>query len=86
MGAVTKMDKEVAGYWLQLSTLQKEAVLGIIRTFAFAKEEHDRWNDKNFITEMDRRTTELESGDVKGHSWSDVKKRAIKSLKTQKPK
>ncbi len=86
MGTVKKIDKEIAGYWPQLSTVQKEAVLGVIRTFAVAKEEYDRWNDKNFIAEMEKRTAELESGDMKGYSWAEVKKRAARSLKTQKVK
>ncbi|MBC7874142.1 MAG: hypothetical protein H7Y01_09115 [Ferruginibacter sp.] len=86
MGTIKTIDKEIAGYWPQLSTLQKEAVLGVVKTFAVAKEEYDRWNDKDFIAEMNRRTAELESGNVKGYSWDEVKKRARKSLKAQKTK
>lgn len=86
MGTIKTIDKEIAGYWPKLSSVQKEAVLGVVKTFAVAKEEYDRWNDKNFIMEMDRRTAELESGNVKSYSWTEVKKRARKSLKTQKAK
>lgn len=86
MGTVKKIDREIAGYWQQLTTVQKEAVLGVVKTFAVAKEEYDRWNDKNFIADMDKRTAALENGDVKGYSWTEVKKRAIRSLKTQKVK
>ncbi|MCY7310123.1 MAG: hypothetical protein SGI96_00485 [Bacteroidota bacterium] len=86
MGTINTIDKEIAGYLPQLSAVQKQAVLGVIKTFAVEKEEYDRWNDKNFITEMDGRTAELENGSVKGFSWTEVKKRARKSLKTQKMK
>lgn len=86
MGTVKKIDKEIAGYWPQLSTVQKEAVLEVVKTFAVSKEEYDRWNDKNFIAEIDKRTAELDNGSVKGYSWTEVKKRAIRSLKTQKAK
>jgi uncharacterized UPF0160 family protein len=84
MGTLKNIDKEIAGYWAQLNTVQKEAVLGVVKTFAVAKEEYERWNDKNFIAEMDKRTSELENRNGKGYSWTEVKKRARKSLKTQK--
>jgi len=60
MGTIKTMDREIAGYWQQLNAVQKEAVLGVMKIFAGAKEEYDRWNDKNFIAEMNKRTAELE--------------------------
>ena len=36
-------------------------------------EKLDLWNDKDFVNELDRRISELESGKVKGSTWEEVK-------------
>ncbi len=46
--------------------------------------EYNRWDDKDFINEMNRRFNELESGKTKGFTWDEVKQRAAKKLKTLK--
>jgi hypothetical protein len=33
----------------------------------------DMWGDKDFVKEMTKRTEELESGEVKGYSWDEVR-------------
>jgi len=45
---------------------------------------YDRWSDKRFVNEMNDRIKELETGQVKGFSWEEVKQRAAKKAKTAK--
>jgi hypothetical protein len=70
MPAIAELDKKINPYLPQLSRKQKEAVLNVVKTFA--KEETDHWKDENFVAEMKRRASELESGKVKGKSWEEV--------------
>ncbi len=35
----------------------------------------DSWNDPEFVKEMNRRASEMESGKVKGSSWEEVHNR-----------
>ena len=83
MGVAKTVDKEITYYLGHLSTKQKEVVLSVVKTFAG---EEDRWNDKAYIAEMDRRVAEMENGEVKGHTWEDVKQRARQSPKLNKRK
>jgi len=41
---------------------------------------YDHWNDPEFVAEMDSRVRELESGEVKGSTWQEVKQRALQSI------
>ena len=45
---------------------------------------YERWNDKEFVSEIERRATELETGKVKGSTWAEVEKKARKKLKSEK--
>ena len=45
---------------------------------------YDRWSDKKFVDEMNNRMKELETGEVKGNNWADVKKRAARKVKAAK--
>ena len=38
------------------------------------------WEDENFVKELNRRTKELENGQVKGYTWDEVKEITRKSL------
>lgn len=49
------------------------------------EEEYDRWNDKVFVNEMEKRSAELISGEVKGIPW-EVAKRKILNSSTVKRK
>lgn len=44
----------------------------------------DRWQQDSFVEEMNVRAEALESGKVKGASWSDVKRKVAKKLSTAK--
>jgi hypothetical protein len=46
--------------------------------------EYDRWNDKKFINEMNNRIKELETGNVKGYSWEEVKQNTAKKIRVGK--
>ncbi len=62
MGAIKLLDKEINQYLGQLSVQQKEVILSVVKTFAG----EEAWlSDKMYITEMDKRFAELETGKVK---------------------
>jgi hypothetical protein len=42
------------------------------------------WDDENFVSELERRVNEVESGAVKPYSWKEVQARAAKALKAAK--
>ena len=47
-------------------------------------ESYNKWNDKDFVKEMNRRMSELETGKIKSHTWDEVKKRSMKKVKSVK--
>jgi hypothetical protein len=44
------------------------------------EENYDWRNDKELLTELDKRQSDLETGLVMGISWEDVKMRALGSI------
>lgn len=44
-----------------------------------ASNKTDVWEDESFVSEMERRTTELENGTVKGYTWEEVKSIALQA-------
>ena len=83
MGAVKLLDKEITQYLGRLSVPQKEVVLSVIKTFA---REEPWWDDKIYISEMDKRFAELESGKVKGITLEELEVGARQSYKKAKQK
>ncbi len=76
------LDKLINNYLVQLNTKQKQAVLTVVKTFAEEQvDDFNLWKDEGFVTELDKRMEELESGKVKGYTWEEVKQRARKSVK-----
>jgi len=47
-------------------------------------ESYDHWSDEDFVKEMNRRMSELETGKIKGYEWNEVKKKALKKIKVAK--
>jgi len=45
---------------------------------------YEKWTDKKFVSEMNRRIKELETGKVKGYALAETTKRARKRLKPAK--
>ncbi len=85
MGTVKSLDKEISHYLPRLSSRQKETVLTVVKTFA-EEAETDRWKDKVFMAEMDRRFSEMESGKVKTYTLEEVEAEARQSYKKRKSK
>lgn len=83
MPAVT-LDKQITQYLGYLSTEQKRAVLSVVKTFAH--EEESSWKDKAFITLMDKRFEELESGKVKGITLDEMEAGARSAYKSKRKK
>ena len=79
------VDQQITYYLGHLSPHQKDVVLSVVKTFA-GEEEYDRWKDKEFVAEIERRTSELESGKVKGYTWEEVKQGARQAYKNRKGK
>jgi hypothetical protein len=47
------------------------------------EEVYDHWEDEAFVSEMDQRIKDFESGKVKGIPWEEVKLKAEHRLKTK---
>ena len=45
---------------------------------------HAIWDDDAFVTELEKRVNEIESGAVKGYSWKEVQDHAAKVLMAAK--
>ena len=85
MGTVKSIDKEITHYLPRLSSRQKETVLTVVKTFAEEGGE-DKWKNKNFIAEMDRRFAEMENGKVKTYTLEEVETEARQSYNNRKKK
>jgi hypothetical protein len=86
MDTSASINKKIVGYLDQLNTSQKKTVLNVAKALAEAATETDIWEDKAFVSEIERRTTELENGTVKGYTWEEVKSITRKSLAEMKKK
>ena len=85
MGTVKSLDKEIFHYLPRLNSRQKETVLTVVKTFA-EEAETDRWKDKAFIAEMDRRFSEMESGKEKTYTLNEVEAEARQFNKKRESK
>ena len=84
MGAAKPLVKEINHYLEHLSTEQRKVVLSVVKSFA---REEDAWaDDKAYITEMEKRSKELETGMVKGLQLEDLATRARLAYKSRKRK
>lgn len=81
MSAATPIVKELTNYIGKMNKQQQKALLLVVKSFSV---EEDKWDDKAYIAEMDRRFTELESGKVKGLSLDELESRARLSFKNRK--
>jgi putative addiction module component (TIGR02574 family) len=82
MNAATKLDKQINDYLTQLNNKQKKAVLTVVKTFA-EEQEDEIWEDSAFITELDRRTAEYESGKAKVLTLDELEARVRKVHKSK---
>lgn len=82
MGVVTKLDKQINEYLIQLNNKQKKAVLTVVKTFV-EEQGNELWEDSAFIADLDRRTAEYESGKVKGITLDELETRVRKAYKAK---
>ncbi len=47
---------------------------------------YNKWDDHEFIAEMEARVKSLENGTDKGHTWEEVKEMARQALSAKKAK
>lgn len=45
------------------------------------REKADHWSDKDFLSEIDKRFADLESGKIQGRTWEEVKDTARQSIR-----
>jgi hypothetical protein len=74
--SATSIDSRIIKYLGVLNEQQKKAVLLVAETFAREVAEPAVEYNNAFVSELDRRASELESGAVKGYSWDEVRKRS----------
>jgi putative addiction module component (TIGR02574 family) len=82
MSVVTKLDKQINDYLIQLNDKQKRAVLKVVKTFV-EEQENELWEDSAFIAELDRRTTEYETGKAKVLTLEELEARVRKAYKSK---
>lgn len=85
MGTAKSIDKQITHFLPRLSSRQKETVLTVVKTFA-EETDADKWKDKTFIAEMDRRFSGMESGKAKTYTLEEVEAEARQSYKKRKNK
>jgi hypothetical protein len=78
------IDKQINTYLDQLNPKEKEVVLGVVKTFVENRKEEDPWEDKDFIAELDHRTSEFESGKAKVLTLDQLEANAQKAYKAKK--
>jgi hypothetical protein len=84
MGAAKPLVSEITYYLNQLSAEQQKAVLTVVKTFA--KDGENRWSDKEYVTEIDRRFSEIEKGKGKTVTLDELEDGARKAYKNRKQK
>lgn len=84
MEAIKPLEKEISHYLSRLNTHEQEVVLSVIKSIA--GEEYEWWNDKEYMSEIERRTDELEKGIVKGVSLKELELNAKEAYRIKKQK
>lgn len=79
MGAVKLVDKEITQYLTHLNTRQKQAVLGVVKTFA--AERQDWWDEMSEEQKqsIDKSLAEMKAGKLTSHN--EVMKKYKKWMK-----
>lgn len=78
------IDKQITTYLGQLNSKEKEAVLGVVKTFIENKQDEHSGEDKAYIAELDRRASEYESGRAKVITLDQLEATARKAYKGKK--
>ena len=85
MAVVNPLDKEINHYLPRLTSRQKRTVLTVVKTFV-EEDEENLWKDKKFVSMLDNRTREYESGKIKTLSLKQLEAGAKKAYKLKYPK
>lgn len=85
MATAKTLDKEINHLLPLLTPRQKETVLTVVKTFA-EEEDYDLWTDKEFLSGLDRRTFEYESGKIKPMTLDELETCVRKSYKAKSGK
>jgi hypothetical protein len=82
MATLNSLDKKINHYLPRLTSRQKKTVLTVVKTFV---EEDDEalWNDKEFVSMLDNRTHEYESGKIKTLSRKQLEAGAKKAYQSK---
>jgi hypothetical protein len=82
MATLNSLDKKINHYLPRLTSRQKKTVLTVVKTFV---EEDDEalWNDKEFVSMLDDRTKEYESGKIKTLSLKQLETGAKKAYQSK---
>ncbi len=63
-----------------------DVLLGYIEKAMEPDVPYNKWDDAEFVAEMDRRVKALEDGTDKGSTWEEVKERARKAVTSKTSK
>ncbi len=83
MSAAKPLVNEITQYLGRLNTQQQKAVLSVVKSFV---QEDEWWNNKEYIAEMDRRFSEMETGKLKTLSLDEAENKVRQSYKNMKRK
>ncbi len=75
------IDKQINTYLGKLNVKEKEAILGVVKTFVENKEAPAE--DEAFIATLDRRVAEFESGKAKILTLDQLESRARRAYKSK---
>lgn len=84
MAVVNPLDKEINQYLSRLTSRQKRTVLTVVKTFA-EEEDENLWEDKEFVSMLDNRMNEYESGKIKTLSRKQPEAGAKKAYRLKFP-
>ena len=81
MSAAKPLVNEINQYLSRLNPQQQKAILTVVKSFV---QEDEWWNDKEYVAEMDKRFSEMESGKVKGITLDEAERKVRQSYKRVK--
>ena len=74
-------DQQITSYLPMLNEQQKQAVLGVVKTFAEAGPSDSHWADESFVGEMNSRYQDYKSGQVALKTLDEIEASAKAALK-----
>ena len=83
MSAAKPLVNQITQYLGQLNPQQQKTVLSVVKSFV---QEEDWWNNKTYMSEMDRRFAEMETRKVNGLTLEEAEKKVRQSYKNNKGK